>query len=189
MQAGRLIYLIGASGAGKDSLINQARSALADRNVHIVRRIITRSAEASNEQAYGVSMAQFEAMADQGEFSMHWAANGLRYGIPSSIEHAMAQGQWILVNGSRAYLPWAFALYPDLLAVLVVVDTEVLRARLTARAREPLSDIETRLARNEQFGAMDVDGQGPRLHRVDNSATLEHAVTHLLAVIDQAQST
>ena len=47
--AGRLIYLIGPSGSGKDSLLDAARPRLAERGCRIVRRVITRSAEAVGE--------------------------------------------------------------------------------------------------------------------------------------------
>lgn len=51
--AGRLIYLIGPSGSGKDSLLDAARPRLAKRGCRIVRRVITRSAEAVGEAAQG----------------------------------------------------------------------------------------------------------------------------------------
>lgn len=187
MQRGRLIYLMGASGAGKDSLIEAARPALGLRGIQVARRIITRSAEASGEQAVGVSREAFRQMADEGRFALHWHANGLSYGIPVDIDEALDNGQWVLVNGSRGYLPHALGKYPDLLAVLVTVNHDVLRQRLTLRGRETPAQIDTRLARNERLHhtAQAWQGEAPKLHSIDNSTTLAVAAAALLALIDQ----
>ncbi len=114
--AGRLIYLIGPSGSGKDSLLDAAREPLAQCDCRIVRRVITRSAEAIGEAAHGVSAEQFATMQAQGAFALSWKANGLSYGIPIDIEQWLAAGQDVLVNGSRGYLPQARERYPELLA-------------------------------------------------------------------------
>lgn len=45
----RVIFLIGPSGSGKDSLIDAAREALRARGVEVARRVITRSAEAKGK--------------------------------------------------------------------------------------------------------------------------------------------
>ncbi|MEG3012356.1 MAG: phosphonate metabolism protein/1,5-bisphosphokinase (PRPP-forming) PhnN, partial [Pseudomonas sp.] len=42
---GRLIYLMGPSGSGKDSLIEAAREPLRALGCEVIRRVITRSAE------------------------------------------------------------------------------------------------------------------------------------------------
>ena len=120
--AGRLIYLIGPSGSGKDSLLDAARSRLAERGCRIVRRVITRSAEALGEAAQGVSAEQFVAMQAEGAFALSWQANGLSYGIPKEIGAWMAAGTDVLVNGSRAHLAQARERYPTLLVVLLSVD-------------------------------------------------------------------
>ena len=84
--AGRLIYLIGPSGSGKDSLMDAARDTLAERNCRVVRRVITRSAEAVGEAAQAVDVEQFEHMREHGAFALNWQANGLHYGIPIVID-------------------------------------------------------------------------------------------------------
>ena len=116
---GRLIYLTGPSGAGKDSLLDAARAALAERGVRIARRVITRSPEAVGEAAHSVSTEQFERMEAEQAFALSWRANGLAYGIPAEIDAWLAAGADVLVNGSRGYLPEARRRYPDLLAVLL----------------------------------------------------------------------
>lgn len=177
---GRLIYLTGPSGAGKDSLLEAARAALAERGVRIARRVITRSAEAVGEAAHSVSHAQFERMEAEQAFALAWRANGLAYGIPAEIDAWLAAGEHVLVNGSRGYLPEARRRYPDLLAVLLSVEQDVLRERLLARGRESPEQIEARLARNALFA-----GELDDYIRLDNSAPLDESVARLLALLDE----
>ena len=175
---GRLIYLMGPSGAGKDSLIDAARATLAAHNVVIARRVITRSAEAKGEDAIGVSQERFEHMCAEGDFALHWRANGLAYGIPVQIDSWLQQGCTVLVNGSRAHLAEARQRYPDLLAVLLTVEPRVLRQRLLSRGRESLEDIERRLARSQQLVVSDQD-----VCLLDNSTHLDDAVARLLDLL------
>jgi ribose 1,5-bisphosphokinase len=182
--AGRLIYLIGPSGSGKDSLLDAARARLAERDCRIVRRVITRSAEAVGEAAQDVSAQQFAEMEAQGAFALSWHANGLSYGIPREIDDWLAAGQAVLVNGSRGHLPQTRLRYPDVLVLLLKVDQAVLRQRLLARGRETVAEIEHRLARNAHFSDRVLAGDDPALCVIDNSGPLEHTVECLLACID-----
>ncbi|MEN5038499.1 phosphonate metabolism protein/1,5-bisphosphokinase (PRPP-forming) PhnN [Pseudomonas sp. TWI929] len=176
---GRLIFLVGPSGSGKDSLIDASRERLAAAGVEIARRVITRSAEAKGEAAHGVTAEQFETLRAQGAFAMHWRANGLDYGIPRQVDQWLAAGRAVLVNGSRAYMAEARQRYPDLLAVLVEVKPEVLRQRLLARGRESAEEVELRLARNARLQTI----ADPAVHVLDNSTTLEVAVAGLFALL------
>ncbi|RON47081.1 phosphonate metabolism protein/1,5-bisphosphokinase (PRPP-forming) PhnN [Pseudomonas frederiksbergensis] len=182
--AGRLIYLIGPSGSGKDSLLDAARVPLAERGCRIVRRVITRSAEAVGEAALGVSAHQFAEMQAQGAFALSWQANGLAYGIPREIDDWLAAGQDVLVNGSRGYLPQVRQHYPRLLVLLLSVDQAVLRQRLLARGRESVAEIDGRLARNARFSERLLADHDPALHLIDNSGPLALTVERLLACVD-----
>ncbi|UVK81788.1 phosphonate metabolism protein/1,5-bisphosphokinase (PRPP-forming) PhnN [Pseudomonas sichuanensis] len=177
---GRLIFLMGPSGSGKDSLIDAARERLAKYGVDVARRVITRSAEAKGESALGVTLEHFEAMRAAGEFALCWSANGLCYGIPAQVEERLAAGRSVLVNGSRGYLNEARQRYPDLLAVGLTVLPGVLRQRLIARGRESAEEIEQRLARGARLQAYD-----PSVHVLDNSAALDVAVEALFGVLRQ----
>ncbi|MHC6226678.1 phosphonate metabolism protein/1,5-bisphosphokinase (PRPP-forming) PhnN [Pseudomonas sp. X10] len=179
--AGRLIYLIGPSGAGKDSLIEAARRKLAAHGVQIARRIITRSAESKGEDAMSVSPERFHELLHAEGFALHWRANGLDYGIPAQVDQWLASGRHVLVNGSRAHLMEARRRYPDLLAIRLDVDPAVLRHRLLARARESIEEIEQRLARNQQLLMAD----DRSIHVLDNSGTLEAAVEGLLGLMGE----
>lgn len=182
---GKLIYLIGPSGSGKDSLIDAAREDLNHCNVLVVRRVITRSAESKGEQAVGVSGAAFEQRVAAGEFAMHWAANGLRYGIPRLIEQQLAEGHNVLVNGSRAYLPHAVERFPHLVPIMLTVEGRVLRERLARRGRETADEIEQRLARNDQLiaDATRWEQGEVRITLLDNSSSLATTVAALLEVL------
>ncbi|MDD0972617.1 phosphonate metabolism protein/1,5-bisphosphokinase (PRPP-forming) PhnN [Pseudomonas fontis] len=178
---GRLIYLMGPSGAGKDSLIEAARPVLESRGVWIVRRVITRSAEAVGEEANSVSPQQFETLLLNAAFALYWRANGLSYGIPSEIDSWLAQGRNVLVNGSRAHLEQAQERYPNLLPILLTVDSQVLRQRLVARGRESAAEIEQRLKRNAQIA--EVVGGG--VVTLDNSARLQDALLRFVQVLER----
>lgn len=185
--SGRLIYLIGPSGSGKDSLLDAARTRLADRGCRIVRRVITRSAEAVGEAALGVSEQQFAEMQAQGAFALSWQANGLAYGIPREIDEWLAAGDDVLVNGSRAHLPQTRERYPDVWVVLLTVNQAVLRQRLLARGRESEAEIDQRLARNARFSER-LLAEDPSVQVLDNSGPLERTVEHLLACIGEPGS-
>ena len=179
---GKLIYLMGPSGSGKDSLLQLASDDLRANGCQIVRRIITRSAESVGEDALGVTAEAFARMVEEGAFALHWQANGLSYGIPRQIDDWLASGLDVLVNGSREYLPVARQRYPDLLAVLLVVQPAVLRQRLLARKRETAAQIDARLARNASFVEAD-DG----CMTIDNTGRLEDAKTRLIDLVMDAR--
>ncbi|WP_137817393.1 phosphonate metabolism protein/1,5-bisphosphokinase (PRPP-forming) PhnN [Pseudomonas sp. 2FG] len=188
---GKLIYLIGPSGSGKDSLLQAARATLEAGGCRIVRRVITRSAEAVGEDAQPVTPEQFDRLEAEGAFAMSWRANGLAYGIPKQIDGWLAAGHDVLVNGSRAYLPQARQRYPNLLAILLTVDSEVLRQRLLARGRESVEEIEARLARNAQLQASanpEGEGNSAQLHTLDNSDHFEQTVADLLDLIGESRA-
>ncbi len=181
---GKLIYLMGPSGSGKDSLIEAVRPHLAGRRCEVMRRVITRSAEAVGEDAVGVSREAFESLKAQGAFALDWQANGLAYGITVQLDDWLRAGRNVLVNGSRGHLNQARERYPDLLAIMLRVDTRVLQQRLQARGRETPDEVCARLARNELFldsvDALRAEG----VQMLDNSAALAVGVQGFLALID-----
>jgi ribose 1,5-bisphosphokinase len=178
---GKLVYLMGPSGSGKDSLIEAAREPLQAMNCEIMRRVITRSAESVGEDAVGVTPEEFENRQRAREFSLAWHANGLAYGIPIEMDRFLAAGRHVLVNGSRANLRQALERYPTLLPVLLTVNDEVLRERLLRRGRETPEQIEARLGRNALF--KDRRSSDGAVHLIDNSGDLTDAVSQLLDVI------
>jgi ribose 1,5-bisphosphokinase len=130
-----------------------------------------------------VTPVEFEAMRESGAFALYWRANGLGYGIPCEINEWMANGEHVIVNGSREYLPKARELYPDLCVILLSVSSGVLSRRLLARGRESLGEIEARMARNSTFRDS-VSGPERTLY-LDNSGTLSDSVETFLALVEE----
>jgi ribose 1,5-bisphosphokinase len=176
---GRLVLVVGPSGAGKDSLIAWCRERLAgDPSVIFPRRVITRALADLSENHATVSEVAYGQMAANGEFALHWRAHGLGYGIPASIAAELAAGRSVVINVSRAVLDVARHLYPPVTVVSVTVPPEVLADRLRRRNRETEEDITGRLVR---AGAYDVTG--PDVVALDNSGTIPAAGARLAAII------
>lgn len=144
----RLIYVVGASGSGKDSLMSYARNRLANESqVVFAHRYITRSADAGGENHVALTQDEFDSRCRAGLMAMHWESHGHAYGLGIEVNQWLAKGITVVVNGSREYLETAAQRYPELVPVWVEVSPEVLRARLQARGREGAEEIEKRLAR------------------------------------------
>jgi ribose 1,5-bisphosphokinase len=163
----RLVYLMGPSGGGKDSLLAHARARLtAAPGVIFAHRYITRPADAGGENHVALARDEFVARRDAGLFALHWESHGLCYGIGLELDLWLSKGTTVVVNGSREHLPQARARYPGLLAVRVTVDAAVLERRLRARGREDEADIARRLQRAQDptaasVGEVILDNSGP----------------------------
>lgn len=184
----KIIYLIGASGSGKDAVLSHLREQLSKEYamlpLMIAHRYISRDWQSGNENHIQLSEHEFQQRQDLGLFALAWQANGLYYGIGGEIENWRQQGQIVVVNGSRGYLPAAMQLYGDKLApVLIKVDTKVLRQRLIARGRESMAEIEARLRRTQQqFCA--TNGLLEHCHVIHNDSDINEAVQQLVTHIN-----
>lgn len=151
MSTGRLIYVMGASGSGKDTLIKAAASALVGQpDLRFARRCITRPADPDGENHLPMSRKEFNARAQQGLFAMEWSGNGHDYGIGVEINDWLSAGHTVVVNGSRQWFADARVRYPALVPVLIDVSPSILRERLKRRGRESAEEIEARLRRNQE---------------------------------------
>lgn len=141
---GRLIAVVGPSGVGKDSVMDGICASVPD--LHRVRRVITRAPELGGEDYQAVSVDEFETLAENGAFSVHWGAHDLRYGIPAEIKDKVASGTNCLANFSRKALSEAAAIFPHFLVLNITASSETLVKRLAARGRETENEIAKRLA-------------------------------------------
>lgn len=184
MAEGKLFYIIGPSGSGKDSLMRYARERLAsDPRVVFAHRYITRPVELHGENHVALTEAEFDARQAAGLFAMHWSSHGLRYGIGQEINFWLAKGCNVVMNGSREYLAEARRRYPALTAILVTVSPEILAARLRARGRETEDQISERIVRARQF--MRPEG---RLEIIENDTELHVAGDRLVQLLSVAST-
>lgn len=175
-----LFYIIGASGVGKDSLLDYARNHIAkDAPLVFAHRYITRPADAGYENHIALSETEFQRRLELGCFAMNWDSHGMRYGIDIGINQWLAKGLSVAMNGSRAYLQQALWNYPELRPVLIRVDQSVLRRRLQLRGRETPEEIEQRL---ERARALD-DLSHPKLVVINNDDDLAQAGEKFMDVL------
>ena len=119
----RLIYVVGASGSGKDSLMSYARSRLANESqVVFAHRYITRSADAGGENHVALTQEEFDSRRRAGLMAMHWESHGHAYGLGIEVNQWLAKGITVVVNGSREYLETAAQRYPELVPVWIEVS-------------------------------------------------------------------
>jgi phosphonate metabolism protein PhnN/1,5-bisphosphokinase (PRPP-forming) len=170
-----IFAVVGPSGAGKDTLIRGAVVALP--GLRLVRRVITRPAEAGGEDFEGVSQRDFAGRQARGDFALSWQAHGLSYGLPKD---QLSGDRDTIFNGSRAALPMATRILPGLRVILVTAPDDVLAARLAARGRETAADIRDRLSRAD-FEMP----PGIAFQTVLNDATPEIGTARLVAALHQ----
>lgn len=142
--AGRLITVVGPSGVGKDSVMAGLQRVMP--SLHLVRRVITRAPDLGGEDYDAVSVAQFQALVEDGAFAVHWGAHGLHYGIPITVKYQLGKGTDCLVNFSRKALAQAAGIFPHLVVLNITAKPETLARRLALRARETEEEISKRLA-------------------------------------------
>ncbi|WP_102405666.1 ribose 1,5-bisphosphokinase [Vibrio sp. 10N.261.55.A7] len=179
---GRVYYVIGASGCGKDSLISAIRQNFVN-DVVVAHRYITRSADAGGENHVALTEDEFFIRYSRNMFAMSWKAHGFSYGIGQEVVQWSDLGLSVVVNGSRAYLEVAKELFGDrLVPVVVHVDTDSLKQRLIKRGRENGEEIVQRLKRaneyqvSEETGAYVIDNGGTINQSVEQFAKLKYAL-------------
>jgi ribose 1,5-bisphosphokinase len=144
---GKLVLVVGPSGAGKDTLLGLAQAACADDgSIVFPRRVVTREPSSSehNEQ---MSPDAFQQALVQGKFAMNWEAHGHCYALPRTIDDDIRTGRTVVVNVSRTVIGEVRRIYADVAVVSITAPSDVLAARLAMRARGSDGKIEQRLAR------------------------------------------
>ena len=148
IDSGILVLVVGPSGAGKDSVLNGARTAFADDERFVfVQRTITRESGAGVEDNVEATPGTFAAAKAAGAFALFWRAHDLDYGIPVTIEDDLRAQRCVIANVSRSVIELARARYAGTRVVNITAPLAVLARRIALRGREDAVTIEKRLAR------------------------------------------
>ena len=173
-----LVLVVGPSGAGKDTLLEAARQALADDpRFRFVRRVITRPAGAGGEAHEAVTEEEFATR----DFALQWEAHGLCYGIPADVAGDVARGVVVVANVSRTIVTESARRFATRV-IEITAPSDVLAVRLASRGRESAIAVASRLARNVALPDNVI------VHRVMNDASLEEGVERFLAALNRAAS-
>jgi ribose 1,5-bisphosphokinase len=178
---GRLVVVVGPSGAGKDTLLAGARARLGgDPMIVFPRRIVTRATSAA-EDHHTISGRDFATAAEEGAFAFWWEAHALKYALPAAIDDDIRAGRTVVCNVSRGIVGQLRRRYARLGVVLVTAPTAVLTTRLAARGRASDGDIAQRIGR-----AAPPDAELSPDHVIENVGDLERGTASLVAAISGA---
>jgi phosphonate metabolism protein PhnN/1,5-bisphosphokinase (PRPP-forming) len=179
MREGALVLVVGPSGAGKDTLIGAAKTALGDDpRFSFPRRVVTRQAMVELEDHDSVDTAEFGRRKLRGAYALDWEAHGLCYGVPAAIDAAMVAGRVVVVNTSRKVIEQAVEKYPACHVLVVMADRDVRARRLAGRGRESAEDVAARLAREGAPVPAGVEAV-----TVDNSGSLDEGVARFVGAL------
>jgi ribose 1,5-bisphosphokinase len=174
---GRLVLVVGPSGAGKDTLIGLARAACAnDGTIVFPRRVVTRkpSSFEDNEQ---VGPEAFRQAQGQGEFAVHWEAHGHCYALRRAIDDDIRAGRTVVANISRTVVEAMRRIYAGVVVVSITAPPEILSQRLAARARDSDGRVADRLGR-----AIDAAAAAPDV-TINNVGSAEAHANQLIEII------
>ncbi|RXT49074.1 phosphonate metabolism protein/1,5-bisphosphokinase (PRPP-forming) PhnN [Bradyrhizobium betae] len=174
---GRLVLVVGPSGAGKDTLLRLAQAACIDDNdIVFPRRVVTRESSA-DEDNIAMRPDDFRHACEHGDFAVHWEAHGHSYALPLEINDDIRAGRAVVANVSRTVIGALRQAYANVVVVAITAPPDVLAQRLAARARHSDGNIADRLTRsvNDASASADVT--------ILNAGSADYHGRHLLRVI------
>lgn len=154
---GGFVFVVGPSGAGKDTLLGLAQANLADdRRFLFPRRVVTRP-PSPWEDHDTLDEAAFDTAEREGRFALSWRAHGLAYGLACDTIEAARRGQFVTCNVSRQVIEQGRSRLPNVAVVEVTAPPQILLARLAARRRAEDGDLDARVARSTELRRVSPD--------------------------------
>ena len=172
------ILIVGASGAGKDSLLKAAKAYFTQcgdkkPKVHFIPRYIDRIPD-QNEANFYIDTQSFEILQDF--FISKWRANSHNYGI---AKHCLHKDGINIISISRSAIKDFEAYCKNVSVIEVFVPLHILQTRLEQRGRENKAQIAKRLENaNKKTYAKN-------LYRFENAKSLEESGREFVALIER----
>lgn len=171
----KIVLIVGPSGAGKDTLLKEAKKVFKER-VNFVKRYITRESDA-NESNYYIDEYAFEILRHNSYFASNWSAHGNFYGIPKRfIKNGIN-----IISISRANIKDFENLYDNVYTINITIPKETLKQRLLQRGRESVEDIEKRIQRD--YAKI----EAKNLIEFDNSDSLEESKKAFITLLERIE--
>ena len=177
---GKLFFIVGNSGSGKDSLVQEVIDMYppTEKEIKIPVRVITRPPSPETEDYESIDDATFLKWDKEEKFALTWFIYGLHYGIRTEIFEWLELGHPVIINVSRKIIESARKRFKNLKVIFVHVPFEITAARIKDRGREDKEAMQARLERarkNQNLPSADFV--------VDNSGDLKIAAKTMLDYI------
>jgi ribose 1,5-bisphosphokinase len=155
---GRVVLVVGPSGAGKDTLIAIAREKLGWRcDIIFPKRFVTREPSAT-EDNFVISPSQFAKALAGSRFALQWRAHGICYGIGADIDDAIKAGVTVVINVSRSVVADTRRRYTRVDVAYIDAPAAMRFRRISQRGREALTVINSRMSQaSDTFCASEAD--------------------------------
>ncbi len=179
VKPGVFFAVVGASGAGKDTVLAGARSCLsANPRFRFPQRYITRPDDAGGEIHISISDTDFRRMEDSGEFCLSWSAHQLHYGLSRDLVTDLQDGHHLVCNVSRASLGDAALVFERLQVIEIAAAPGIIAQRLRSRGRETVAGVAARQARQVADWR-----NGHCVHTIHNDGVAQDAITAMTGLL------
>lgn len=175
----RLFAVIGNSGAGKDTIIDEVQKKFPSKykELKIPKRVITRQ-DSDTEKFESVDGKTFHKLKASGEFILEWESYEHFYGIRREIQDWLNDGHPVIMNISRNVVQEARDIFPSMKVIFIRIPLEVTTERIIDRGRESYKEVLERVVRAQE----NQDYQNADLI-VDNVGRLEETSQQVLDYI------
>jgi phosphonate metabolism protein PhnN/1,5-bisphosphokinase (PRPP-forming) len=172
-----LFAVVGPAGAGKNSLIEGARTQLAgDGRFVFPRRFVTRPKQPGGEDFVSVSAPRFIDLRLTGALALWWEEAGFAWAIPATAVADVEAGKAVAVVMPHDMVPAARMTFPRVVVIEVTAPLSTLVNRLGACGRDDEDTIRHRL----------LTGEHPRIRPdalIVNDGTLISATAKFINVL------